>query len=388
MQIGIAGIPNDTDDIAAACTRLGLSPLYLAAIGDPHPNAAPAPIIRVPCWEAGVCSDKLRGVRLAGVWAANPALRGVVNSIAAHFGLPHMPCPETAGPPALLVPGATHLSLPDLERISDSDRRNLAFPVWVRAGCGDGDASCMRVDHPSDLSLAAIKLRGRGAGGPVRLQPAVEGAVYRLPAFKAGRDLVPFDLVAQETTTSMYRVPLGYAMPVPRRGALMEAAMAAASNLNRTMPPGWAYVELEFVDSGSGLTLVDVQCPATLDPLLRAVVRRSQGVDLLDAQLACAAGRAPRTTPRCEIGVAAAWLITRSGVVTGFQGVEEARAMPGIETVRLTAREGDRLTHVVDLVTRERGGFVMATGSTAAAAAARLAEAREKVWINTSPAVP
>lgn len=388
MQIGIAGIPNDTDDIAAACKRLSLEPLYLAAKSDPLPNAAPAPIIRVPCWDAGVCGHQLRGARLAGVWAADPALRGVVNSIAAHLGLPHMPCPEVDGQHALHVPGARHLGLRELEHLTDPDRRNLAFPVWVRAGCGDGDASCMRVDHPSDLSLAAIKLRGRGAGGPVRLQPAIEGSVYRLPAFKAGRDLVSFDLIAQETTTSMYRVPLGYAMPVPRRGALMEAAMAAASKLNRVMPPGWAYVELEFVDSGSGLTLVDVQCPATLDPLLRAVVRRSQGVDLLDAQLACAAGRAPRLTPRCEIGVAAAWLITRSGVVTGFQGVEEARALPGIETVRLTAREGDRLTHVVDLATRERGGFIIATGATAATATARLAEAREKVWINTSPAVP
>lgn len=81
------------------------------------------------------------------------------------------------------------------------------------------------------------------------------------------------------------------------------------------------------------------------------------------------------------------WLLARSGVVTGFAGVEEARQMPGIDEVNIIAEEGDILSHVVDLPSRQRGGYIVATGNTIEEARERLEFARARVWINTSPAL-
>jgi len=81
------------------------------------------------------------------------------------------------------------------------------------------------------------------------------------------------------------------------------------------------------------------------------------------------------------------WLLTRSGVVTGLKGVEAARRLPGVLEVAINAREGDILTHVVDLPTRNRGGYIVAEGKNETIARARLEAAREMVWINTSPAL-
>jgi len=243
----------------------------------------------------------------------------------------------------------------------------------------------MRLDHASELTLATEKLRRRGVTGRVRLQPVLEGAVYRLLAFKTGRTLTPVDIISEEMTTSIYRVPLLLAMPVPRRGGVLGAIVEQARRINSGLPAGWGYVEMEFVDTATGPVLVDLQYPANLDDLLREVVLRSQGIDLRCAALQCAIGRHPSLSPTREVGVAATWLLTRSGVVTGFRGVEEVRAMPGIASVVINAREGDELSHVVDLPSRERGGYIIATGATAAVARERLEAARERVWINTSP---
>jgi len=177
------------------------------------------------------------------------------------------------------------------------------------------------------------------------------------------------------------------AMPAEGRDTLFAEADGLAAQVNRWLPEGWGYVELEFVDRGDGLHMVDVQCPARLDPHLNRLVGLSQGSDLLRASLQCALGRDPEVAPTRNTGAAFTWLLTRSGVVTGFQGVEEARQLPGIVELNIVAAQGDVLSHVVDVPSRERGGYIIATGESAAQARERLEEARAKVWIKTSPAL-
>ena len=153
------------------------------------------------------------------------------------------------------------------------------------------------------------------------------------------------------------------------------------------LPSGWGYVEMEFVASKGEVTLTDVQAPARLGEDLRTVVQLSQGVDLRRASMACALDRRPALSPVRKTGVAFTWLLTRSGVVTGFEQVEAARTMPGVVKVQINAQKGDILSHVVDRASRERGGYIVAQGDTAVQAKERLEAAREQVWITTSPAL-
>lgn len=385
MDLGIAGNPGDVAGVVTACERFGVSPVFVLGPHERLPSGIPAiHVHHVPSWDVDECTAHLKRAGLCGLWAAQAHLHGAVARIASRLHLPHMPCPAGQNETCPLT-GAPVVALPAVEDSSGFGLDVASMPVWVRPACGDGDASCMRVEHVGDLPLASQKLRKRGISGAVRLQPALEGAVLRLPAFKVGRDLLPLDLVAEETTSSMYRVPLGFAMPLPRRGDQLARALAISEEINRQLPPGWGYLECEFVDTGSDLVLVDIRAPASLDPLLRQVVQKAQGVDLLHGVIACALGRPPQVTPTRELGAAATWLLTRSGTVTGFKGVEGARAMPGVDTVVIVAKEGDALTHVVDIPTRERGGYILATGSSMAVAKERLEAARVSVWINTSP---
>jgi len=387
MKLGIAGVPENVADVTALCHRMRVTPVFVLGPEDgAPPRDLPAPPIRVPAWGVGPCAAQLRGAGLGGLWTGLPPLYAAVAAIAAHLRYPHIPCAEAGPitPPA--IAGAQLLDLAALESLREGGD-TLPVPAWVRSTCGDADASCMRVEHPSDFSLAMQKLRKRNPGGQLRIQPAVEGDIYRLLAFKTGRTLTPVDIVEESVTPSVYRVPLGMAMPMPRRGALHEAIGRVAAAVNRDLPPGHGYVEMEFVASPGGVALTDVQAPAHLSRELRDLVRLSLGVDLLRASLECALGRAPSISPTTETGVAFTWLLTRSGVVTGLEGVEAARAMPGVMEVEIRAKEGDILSHVVDRASRERGGYIIARGATAAIAKARLEAAREALRINTSPAL-
>ncbi len=386
MELGIAGVPRDVAALEAMCARLGVAPVFLLAPGESlSASNLPLHILHIAARTPEAMLSVLRGRRLAGLWSASQIAQDAIAGAAIALGLPCLTYPEDSLAADAPLFGGSRLELSALEHLSDAERRQLPLPVWVRASRGNGDSSCVRLEHPDDLSLSLAKLKKRGVNGAVRLQPVLEGPVYRLMAFKTGRDLVAFDIVQEETTTSMYRVPLSISMPVTRNGTLYSEVSGEAQRLNRLLSDGWGYLELEFVGTPSGPVLTDVQCPAMLDPLLRALVIESQGVDLHLAVLQCALGRRPYLSPNREVGVAATWLLTRSGRVTGFRGIEEARGMPGITAVEISAREGDIVTHVVDIPSRERGGYIIAMGATAEAARARLALAREQVWINTSP---
>jgi hypothetical protein len=386
-RLGIIGVPEDAREVLALCAQLVVDPVFLVD-GDRAP-ILPAGCEVVPLRDRsseGLC-DAAQLAQLTGLWAVRcedaPRLAEAAKALDMH----HMPCLDEARQSTLPIEGAIVYPFSALEKLREKELHALPIPAWVRATSTRGDRSCMRLEHPNDLSLAAAKLQRRNSCGLVRVQPVVEGPVYRMLAFKTGTTLAVACVLAEEMTSSVYRVPLGMSLPVGGDAAMEEGALAIADQANSLLPAGWGYVELEFVDTGHGLKLIDVQCATALDPHVRQLVRLALGIDLYEAAMACALGRVPDLSPTAAGGAAMTWLLTRSGIVTGFQGVEEARRMPGIFELLIIAREGDILSHVVDVPSRERGGYIIATGDSAAQARERLEAARARVWINTSPAL-
>lgn len=386
-RLGIVGVPEDAGEVLALCAQLGVDPIFL--VDDDTAPMLPAGCERVPLRDRGseALRDAARLSQLSGLWSVHcedaPRLAEAARALDFH----HMPCIDEERQSTIPIEGAIVYPFSVLGSLREKELQTLPIPAWVRATSTRGDRSCMRLEHPNDLSLAAAKLHKRNSRGPVRVQPVVEGPVYRMLAFKTGTTLAVACVLAEEMSSSVYRVPVGMSLPVEGDAALEEGALALAERVNALLPAGWGYVEMEFVDTGHDLKLIDVQCAAALDPHVRQLVRLSLGIDLYEAAMACALGRVPDLAPTSDGGAAMTWLLTHSGVVTGFQGIDEARRMPGIFELRIVAREGDILSHVVDVPSRERGGYIIATGESTAVALKRLEAARASVRISTSPAL-
>lgn len=386
-RLGIIGVPEDAEEVLAFCAQLEVEPCFLSGRDSSLSLSGGWRVKELPDMSPETIAEAAQREGLAGLWSAHCDTVPLVTRSAAALALCHLPCLDEVRQSTLPIGGATVYTVDELQRLREQDRLALPIPAWVRAACTRGDGSCMRLDHPNDLSLASAKLQKRNLGGPIRIQPALEGAVYRALAFKTGKSLSLCCLIAEEMTTSVYRVPLSMMVPGAGRIDLLREVEAMAEQVNGHLPQGWGYVELEFVDTAVGLRLIDVQCPARLDPHLRQLVRLALGIELRLASMACALGRMPALSPTRRTGAAMTWLLTRSGVVTGLRGVEEARRMDGVIEVTINAREGDILSHVVDIPSRERGGYIVATGDSATQARERLDAARARVWINTSPAL-
>ena len=101
--------------------------------------------------------------------------------------------------------------------------------------------------------------------------------------------------------------------------------------------------------------------------------------------LRIALGEPPVEQRTCERGVALFWVPTRSGVVTRIEGLDEAAALPGLVEVVMSVKAGDIMQHVVDCVTRDKVGYVLATGASARDAVATAKRARGLVRVLTEP---
>jgi hypothetical protein len=120
-------------------------------------------------------------------------------------------------------------------------------------------------------------------------------------------------------------------------------------------------IVLEFLDSGEGLHLVELghigHLPALATQLFPAI---SGGIDLLEVDVASAAGRPFDSKPRFKACGAVWWLKAKSGLVTAVHGMEKARSVPGVTAVEISAKVGTVLGHQVDGPTRDAVGYILA----------------------------
>ena len=144
-------------------------------------------------------------------------------------------------------------------------------------------------------------------------------------------------------------------------------------------------VHVDVIMTDEGPVVMDVLgAPAALrfpaDVLLCA-----HGIDTIANALRFAAGEPPQFEAASSRGAALCWIPTRSGVVIEIRGIEEARAVSGIEEIMLEVKPGDAMRHIVDCESRDRVGYVLATGNDAEAAQCAARRALAVLDVVTQP---
>lgn len=245
----------------------------------------------------------------------------------------------------------------------------LGTPVWIAASGSRSQAAIHEVEHLEDLSLAFARVtRGLALKRAVALRPlrgrafyvdgvVVDGTFLLSGVIERDMDDAPFLF-----DRALFTLPeLSSAI----RDSLVDVTVQALEALK--CRNGCVHVGVILTDDGP-IVLEVFGAPAALrfpaDLLLLA-----HGTDTIANAVRFALGEAPEFGAAEGRSAALCWIPTHSGVVTEIRGVEEARAIPGIEAVVVGVGPGDAMRHVVDCESRDRVGYVLAAGDDAMAAA-------------------
>ena len=262
----------------------------------------------------------------------------------------------------------------------------FGLPVWIDADETYSQAPIIRVDEIEDLSLAFSRATRQSLLKNAVVMPVVQGNTFYVDGVMIDGTFYFSGLIGVDAGEPPFRFERGIAAPPPVSGherdqmvRVTKQALAALDCID-----GCVHAEVILTHQGP-VVLGMFGAPAALrfpaDILLLA-----HGVDTIANALRFAVGESLRMETTRDRGAAISWIPTHSGVVTEIRGIEEARGVPGVEEIVIVAKPGDVMGHVVDCETRNRVGYVLATGENAQDATRAAKRARDLCEIVTRPA--
>lgn len=111
------------------------------------------------------------------------------------------------------------------------------------------------------------------------------------------------------------------------------------------------------------------------------LVPLSTGIDMIRSVMEMAMGRVPDVTPKFDKGSALRHIVDVEGVITAINGLEEARAVPGVTEVTMLKGIGDKVGYFKNGA--DRIGYVIAQGDNAANAVEICERALKLIEIKT-----
>ena len=319
---------------------------------------------------------------------------GIAARLAVRLGVAHPISPETAVLATSKlrqrerfaqagVPQARSRVCRDVAEAMDAVEE-LGFPCVVKAPDRQGQKGLALVRSPDELP-AAVESALEAARTPVCLvEEAVRGPEVTVVAFSVAGRFVPLlvtDRVVAEPPA--FGVALAHVFPSeqPCLAAAVAAAQAAAEALG--VEDGPTYTQLLLSPEGPRVTELAARLGGGHDAeLCLAAV----GVDLNGLALSAALGEPVESPePRPAVGGAVTrFLVPPEGRLEEVTGLDEARGLEGVLTVRSYRPAG----HVFGPLRRgaDRAGAVLAVGSSREEALERAGRAAERIRFVTADA--
>lgn len=271
----------------------------------------------------------------------------------------------------------------------------VGFPLICKPLSGVGSRGVSVIHGPDDVP-AALRTAGTAAEkldvSELMVEKFHRGREYSVEGFSDdGRHIMA--CVTEKHIESRHFVELGHVLPAPLAPELrsrIETTVTAAltalgvtdgvthTEVIVTGEPGQVrIVETHLRPAGDEIPYLLAQVSAV--DLIDAQVRQSVGLPVYDQVLA--ASRQFAEDPR----YAAIWYANpqTSGEILDIEGIEAARAVPGVRDVSVTVRVGDRIAPVI--MSWDRPAYAWAVGHSADEALSRARAAVARLQFHVVP---
>jgi biotin carboxylase len=350
-RLGIETIACDLDP-GAFCVREGLVDRFEG----------------ISTMDAGAALALARRERAGGLLA--PGTDGPVRvaaEVAAALDLPHAIDPATAARATDKLAqrrAFAAVGVPQPAWSCDGTGLPAAARIVVKPAAAQGQRGLEIVEPGGDLAGAVAAAQEASRDGLALCEEFVEGPELTVNAFIDDGRFVPLTVTDRERALA-FGVATAHLYPSlhPIAG-VVAAAEAACAALGVTSGP--TYTQVLLAPAGARVMEVAARLGGGHDGELCAA---ALGVDLSAAAVLAALGRAPRAlAPAHERAAVVRFLIAPAGKLLRIEGLEEARALPGVELAYSYRAPGAQIAPL--LRGPDRAGFVLASGATRAQAEA------------------
>jgi biotin carboxylase len=259
--------------------------------------------------------------------------------------------------------------------------RSVGGPIIVKPAEGAGSSGVFRVSSLDQVESAFARSRGEYPG-PTLVEEFIDGPEYSVESFTTdGRhDIIA--VTAKTTTGAPRYIETGHLMPaVLAASALAELRGLVTDFLGSIGHSfGPAHTEVRFGPAGPRIIEGNTRPGGDF---IWELVLRAMGRDLVRESICHLAGLPPQSrTPGRGAGCVA-FFGYENVVIERVQGIEAAREAEGIIRLQCSLEPGQRLGPLRS--SADRQGVIVAVGGDLADAERRLAQAQDRIRVETSP---
>lgn len=347
----------------------------------------------------GLCALVARvGAKAVTTTGSEVSLKATAQ-VAARLGLPFYAGPDTVrrcqDKDAMRAGyAAAGLAVPPFARCESLEEARAfagtrGFPLVVKPARGWGQRGVARVEDEGELARAFEEARAHSAGAGLPLvvvEAWLEGREYSVNGWIEDGRLMSYCVTERLTVPG--RRPLGVmiaevypaGLSAQDEARVVDEARRGAAALGHVRGPCYSQVAL----GAAGCFLFETA--ARLGGGFDAdVTRLASGVDLYDRVLGVALGdvaleRQGVVAP-AHGGAIAKFLVARPGPVRAVRGLDEARALDGVDDAEVFVPVGGRVLPLTD--SAKRAAYVLSHGATRDEATARADAALARIRIDT-----
>lgn len=332
-------------------------------------------------------AHRVDGIYPAAEWGVEAAF-----SAAHRLGLPGVP-PEVAtrtrnkhslrmALDAAGVPNPRYCSAKTLDEATDA-ANDIGIPVIVKPVDGNASRGVMRLDYIEDMPLAFGQAYRASRSDCVLIEEFLEGEEFNVDGLMYEGQYRLGGITGKERSPAPLRFDLGIFMPPMLDTEALEAVVSCTEQALTAIGFASGTTHVEVILSDNGPHIVEIAARPGGGRIPTDLIPLTYGMDFVADAFRIALGRPPEETHVRERGTAVYWIPSRAGVITEITGIDEARALAGVEELHVYVKPGDTVTHIVDCVGRDRIGYVMTTGDTVQEAIATAKRAQEICCIHT-----
>jgi len=236
--------------------------------------------------------------------------------------------------------------------------------------------------HSRDADESLL-VPGRGIRSELVIEHALDGAEYSVELLVSGGRTRFSNVTAKRVLPGRFPVELGHVAPGAPTEVLGRQLVENTTRLAEASGFGDGILHCEWIVDGQGPALVECAARMPGDEIA-TLVSLAYDSPLVCAYLEILLGSVPDLPATPRYGAAIRFLTAPPGTVTDVLGVAQARAIPGVQAVTVSATPGARVHPVTS--SWDRLGYVITRADSASAAEQLALHAAETIRVQTDPA--
>jgi biotin carboxylase len=231
--------------------------------------------------------------------------------------------------------------------------------------------------HAANILAQRVNVRGQPTAGVVLIEEYIDAPEFSVEMIGWQGEMICLGITQKMITGFPYFVEYRHIFPAPltdeQEEEIKETVRQALHAVG--LRNGATHTEVKWTDQGCVIIEINARLAGGMIPEL---IHQSTGVDVLEQHLRCAMDGPVihRLSPRCVAGIQF-FLSEQEGTFIEANGVEEAKKIPGVTKLKITATPGKPVRPPQNAY--DRLGYVIAQAENAEQTVKRLQSALDQV---------